>query len=79
MREYNTLRGQEIELRLESADHTRSHVVQRGETLSGIAGKAYGNPADWRPIARWNGIANPRRLQPGMILEIPRIERSASR
>jgi nucleoid-associated protein YgaU len=79
MREYNTLRGQEIELRLESADHTRSHVVQRGETLSGIAGKAYGNPADWRPIARWNGIDNPRRLQPGTILEIPRIERSASR
>jgi hypothetical protein len=78
MREYKTLSDQRNKLGLLSHDHTRSHVVQRGETLSAIAGSLYGNPADWRPIAQHNAIANPRRLAPGTILEIPPIDRGVS-
>jgi LysM repeat protein len=55
----------------ESADHAKSHVVKRGETLSGIAAQEYGDPAAWRHIARANGIADPRALQPGQRLALP--------
>jgi nucleoid-associated protein YgaU len=78
MREYKTLQTQRDELNLKSRDRTHDHVVQRGETLSGIAGEAYGNPADWRPIAEHNAVVNPRRLRPGTILEIPPIDRGVS-
>jgi len=66
-------------LRLLSPDRSRSHVVQRGDTLSGIAGRLYDNPGDWRPIAVKNGIENPRRLAPGTVLQIPPIDRGALR
>ena len=55
---------------------TRPHacyVIQRGDTLSGIAGKLYGTPADWRRLAEHNGITDPRRVAPGRILEAPPI------
>jgi hypothetical protein len=78
MREYKILSDQRIELHLLSHDRTRSHVVQRGETLSSIAGELYGNPGDWRPIAAHNGIVDPRRVRAGTILEIPPIDRGAS-
>jgi len=78
LREYKTLSTQRRELNLESGDHTRSYVVQRGDTLSGIAGRAYGNPADWRAIAEHNEIADPRRLAPGRILELPPIDRGTA-
>lgn len=77
MREYKPLDVQQIQLDLHSADHTRAHVVQRGETLSLIAGRTYGDPGEWRPIADHNGISNPIRLRPGTILEIPPLERRA--
>lgn len=43
-REYKTLQEQLRELKLESADHTKRHVVVQGETLAGIAGREYGDP-----------------------------------
>jgi nucleoid-associated protein YgaU len=78
MREYRPLANQLTELKLKSHDKTRSHVVARGQTLSGIAGDYYGNPGDWRPIALHNEITNPRKLRPGTILEIPPIDRGVS-
>jgi hypothetical protein len=79
LREYKTLPTQLEQLRLESPDRTRSHVVQRGDTLSGIAGRHYESPADWRPIALANKIEDPRRLRPGVTLRIPPIDRGALR
>jgi hypothetical protein len=55
-REYKTLQEQLRELKLESADHTKRHVVVQGETLAGIAAREYGDPALWRVVAD----ANPR-------------------
>jgi nucleoid-associated protein YgaU len=77
MREYRPLDDQQIQIDPHSRDHTRAHVVQRGETLSLIAGRMYGNPAEWRPIADRNGISNPKDLRPGTTLEIPPLERGA--
>jgi nucleoid-associated protein YgaU len=56
-----------------SPDVEKTYVVRRGDTLSGIAAMAYRDPTNWRPIARENNIADPRRLRPGLVLTIPRL------
>ncbi|NLS75687.1 MAG: LysM peptidoglycan-binding domain-containing protein [Chloroflexi bacterium] len=71
LREYKSLETQLQQLNLQSADHTRVHIVQRGETLPQIAYIAYQDPAKWRLIAQANGLLRPRELQPGMVLELP--------
>lgn len=48
-----------------------AYVVQRGDTLSAIAQRAFGDPNRWREIAAANGIDDPRRLMPGQRLVIP--------
>ena len=71
LRQYKTLEEQLQELNLQSADHTRVHVVRQGENLPQIAFDAYQDPARWRLIADHNKIQNPRRLSPGTVLELP--------
>jgi hypothetical protein len=71
LREYKTLDQQLRELNLNSPDRTHSHVVQRGDTLSSIAGRHYGTPDEWRVLARANDIEDPRRLTPGVTLAVP--------
>lgn len=50
---------------------TSRWVVQSGQTLSGIAGDVYGDPAKWRRIAVQNMLTDPMALAPGQILTIP--------
>ncbi len=57
-----------------SPDRTKTYMVKTGDTLSGIAGLFYKNPRKWRYIALKNDITNPRQLEPGRMLTIPRIE-----
>ena len=73
LREYRPLDEQLKELNLQSPDHTRVHTVQRGDTLSGIAGRHYDSPAEWRRLATENKITDPRRLDPGRVFELPPI------
>jgi hypothetical protein len=64
----------EVEVRrtpTESADHTKTRSVKRGDTLSSIAAAEYGDPTKWRPVAEANRIDNPRVLEPGRVLVIP--------
>lgn len=56
-----------------SPDFDKSFVVRRGDTLSGIAGQIYRDPARWREIARANGIVDPRRIRPGDALRLPKL------
>ena len=65
LREYKTLDEQLAHLNLTSPDRTHSHVIQSGDTLSGIAARFYQRPGDWRFIADANGIEDPRRLTVG--------------
>jgi LysM repeat protein len=60
--------------RAQSVDVEKSYLVRRGDTLSGIAERSYGDPAPWRAIARANAISDPRVLEPGLLLTIPRLE-----
>ncbi|MDX1413883.1 MAG: LysM peptidoglycan-binding domain-containing protein [Candidatus Promineifilaceae bacterium] len=73
-REYKTLEDQVAELNLQSADHRRRRVVQRGETLVQIAAEVYDDPGQWRAIAEQNGISNPLHLAPGTELDIPALD-----
>ena len=59
---------------LHSADVAKTRQVQRYDTLQSLAADEYGDPALWRPIAAANGIVNPRDLQPGTMLTIPRLQ-----
>lgn len=73
LHEYKTLSDQLHQLGLESADHTQSHVVVQGDTLTRIAASAYGDPRQWRLIAGANQIDDPLALAPGFILVVPPI------
>jgi len=61
------------EVKRETSDYTKLHVVAQGETLSTIAGRLYQDPALWRPIALRNGIEDPRHLVVGRQLVIPQL------
>lgn len=71
LREYRTLTEQLTELNLQTSDHTRTHTVREGETLPFIAHVAYQDAARWRVIADANRIADPTRLSPGQVLDLP--------
>jgi nucleoid-associated protein YgaU len=59
------------EIKRETADYTKIHVVLQNETLSSIAAGIYDNPALWRPIAIVNEIDDPKVLATGQQLVIP--------
>lgn len=50
-----------------------TRMVKRGDTLSSIAAEMLGDPARWRIIADANQLDNPRALETGMSLSIPKI------
>lgn len=59
------------EVNRQTADFSKAHTVMQGEGLSDIAGRFYGDPQLWRPIAVANGLADPRALTAGQPLRIP--------
>lgn len=50
-----------------------TYTVKKGDTLSGIAKRFYNNPNQWAKIADRNGIKNPKILQVGKVLVIPKV------
>ena len=71
LKEYRTAAVQVRETPRKSPDVEKTYVVRRGDTLSRVAERLYGDPAAWRAIARANTIVDPRRLEPGRTLTIP--------
>jgi hypothetical protein len=71
--QYSNAEQEAKEVKRETADYTKVHVVAQGETLSTIAYACYGNPRLWRPIALRNRIDDPRRLEVGVPLAIPQL------
>jgi len=55
------------------ADESRYYTVVRGDTLSAIAKKEYGNANDYMKIFEANKpmLANPDKIYPGQLLRIP--------
>lgn len=54
-------------------ESTRRYTVEKGDTLSRIAERYYGQPSKWRLIyeANQNTISDPDLIYPGQELEIP--------
>ena len=49
----------------------RTHVVQPGESFSTIAAAVYGNPSYYPHLLRANPNVDPKKLRPGMTINIP--------
>jgi hypothetical protein len=73
LKEYRPVEIQVKESPKSSPDVEKHHIVRRGDTLSSIAGMAYGDPTQWRAIALSNKIHDPRLLRPGLDLIVPRV------
>ncbi len=73
-KEYKTLEEQMNNPPRQSSDRTKRRLVKEGDTLWSIAAEEYGDPGEWRHIAKENGIINPRILPPGTELAIPPME-----
>lgn len=58
-------------IQLLSADRTKQWMFKKGDTLQKIAAQEYGDPNQWRPIARANQIDNPLTIPAGRSLKIP--------
>lgn len=60
------------------AEQKKTHIVQRGDTLSSISREHYGSEAHFLKIASANGLKNRDRIRIGQVLvipELPAIER----
>jgi len=71
LEEYVPLQRQIEQLNLQSADHTRSHVLEQGESLALVSWQYLHDARDWRHIATANRIDDPRRITPGRTLTVP--------
>lgn len=71
LEEYVPLQQQIAQLNLQSADHTRSHVLASGESLALVSWQYLHDPRSWRHVAAANEIDDPRRTTPGRTLTIP--------
>jgi hypothetical protein len=58
----------------QSADRTKQRTVKQGDQLWHLAHEEYENSGMWRSIASANNIDNPRKLQTGKRLIVPRLE-----
>ncbi len=73
---FNEFRNVDLEakeVKRETADYSKLHVVKDGESLSLIAAREYGSAALWRPIALRNNLDDPLALRTGLRLIIPNL------
>jgi hypothetical protein len=73
-KQFKPLAEQLIDPRRKSADKTKRRVVAADDSIWLLANREYGNPREWRLIARQNRIADPRAIRPGAVLVIPPLE-----
>jgi len=71
--EYRNVDLEAKEVKRETGDYSKRHVVSQGETLSSIAGTAYGDSRLWRVIAAANRLQHARGLVPGLKLLLPNL------
>ncbi|WP_461189951.1 CIS tube protein [Arthrobacter sp. Z4-13] len=73
-KQYRTISEQLSDPRRNSADKTKRRVLESHDSVWLMAAREYGECRYWRLIARHNDIDNPRRIQPGTVLELPALD-----
>ena len=71
--EYRNIELEAKEIKRETSDFSKRHVVTEGETLSSIAGQEYGDPRLWRVIAVANRLQHARHLPVGLKIRLPNL------
>jgi nucleoid-associated protein YgaU len=71
--EYRNIDLEAKEVKRETSDYSKRHVVIEGETLSSIACAEYADPRLWRVIAVSNRLQRARNLNPGAKLLLPNL------
>lgn len=70
---YRTVEEQVAERPRNSPDVEKSVTYRRGDRLDQLAAGLYQDPANWRDIAKRNGIRDPRKIDPGALLLAPKL------
>ena len=73
---YRPVAVQVREIKAASPDTEKSVVLRRGDRLDDLATAIFGDPGRWRDIARANDIRDPREIEPGRLLLVPRIRKA---
>ena len=73
-KQYRPLAEQLIDPRRNSPDKTKRRVVTADDSIWLLADREYGDPREWRVIARRNGIDDPRAIRPGAVLVVPPLD-----
>lgn len=64
-----------VQMPPESPDRTKERTLAQGDQLWMLAGEEYDDPAQWKQIARANGILNPRKTADKAVrLKVPAIK-----
>lgn len=71
--EYRNVELEAREVKRETSDYSKRHIVIQGETLSAIAAREYGDSRLWRVIAIANRLQRARKLAPGLKLLLPNL------
>ncbi len=71
--EYRNIDLEAKEVKRETSDYSKRHVVIEGETLSSIAAAEYGDPRMWRVVAVANRLQDARHLPVGRRLRLPNL------
>ncbi len=73
-KQHKTIVEQLRDPRLNSSDKTKRRVLASHDSLWHLAEREYGSPRYWRLIARENRIEDPRRVEPGTVLNLPPLD-----
>lgn len=71
--EYRNTELEAKEIKRETSDFSKQHVVIEGENLSTIAAREYGDARLWRVIAIANRLQRVRNLNAGLTLRLPNL------
>lgn len=70
-KQYKPLVEQLADPRRNSADKTKRRVLKADDSIWLLANREYGDPREWRLIARRNHIDDPRAIRSGTVLVVP--------
>ena len=71
--EYRNVELEAKEIKRQTVDYTKVHVVSEGDSLPLLAHSEYADATAWRAIAICNDITDPRTLVAGTRLTLPRL------